>query len=51
MAPRGGSHGIAAFLTSNLLEQFFFSFSRQKIIQISYMALKKDCGNLAVRQL
>jgi hypothetical protein len=29
----------------------FFSFSRQKIIQISYMALKKDSGNLAVRLL
>jgi hypothetical protein len=49
VAPRGGFHGIAAFLASNLLEQFF-SFSRQKIIQISYMALKKDCGNLAVRR-
>jgi hypothetical protein len=45
------SHGIAAFLALNLVEQFFSSFSRQKIIQISYMVLKKDCGNLAVRLL
>jgi hypothetical protein len=37
-----------SFLASNLLAQFF-SFSRQKTIQISYMALKKDSGNLAVR--
>jgi hypothetical protein len=29
----------------------FFSFSRQKSIQISYKVLKKDCGNLAVRLL
>jgi hypothetical protein len=43
------SSPIAAFLASNLLTQFF-SFSRQKIIQIPYMALKKD-GNLAVRLL
>jgi hypothetical protein len=33
------------------LAQFFSSFSRQKIIQIPYMALKKDSGNLAVRLL
>jgi hypothetical protein len=56
VAPRGGSprtvsSPIAAFLASNLLAQFFFSFSRQKIIQIPYMALKKDSGNLAVRLL
>jgi hypothetical protein len=27
----------------------FFSFSRQKIIQISYMALKKDSGNIRTK--
>jgi hypothetical protein len=42
---------ITALLASNLLAQFFSSFSRQKIIQNSYMALKKDGGNLAVRLL
>jgi hypothetical protein len=37
------------FSASNLLAQFFFL--RQKIIQIPYMALKKDSGNLALRLL
>jgi hypothetical protein len=48
VARNGQSH--YCFLASNLLAQFFFFFA-PKIIQISYMALKKDSGNLAVRLL
>jgi hypothetical protein len=50
LATDSPSSPIAAFLASNLLAQFF-SFSRQKIIQIHYMALKKDSVNLAVHLL
>jgi hypothetical protein len=41
VAPRGGSHGIATFLASNLLAQFFFFFAPKNHSNILYGVEKR----------